>query len=87
MRGRERFSDVLGILGLEDRAVDGLDGNLDAVAALLATPIDYATSNALLAVERAHSLRWLRNALFTFKCVSTDRAYARIEKRVVDYRG
>ena len=87
LRGRERFSDVLGILGLEDRAVDGLDGNLDAVAGLLATPIDYATSNALLAVERAHSLRWLRNALFTFKCVSTDRAYARIEKRVVDYRG
>ena len=87
MRGRERFSDVLGILGLEDRAVDGLDGNLDAVAGLLATPIDYAASNALLAVERENSRRWLEDAVFTSKCVSTDRAYARVEKKAVDSRG
>lgn len=80
LRGRERFSDVLGILGLEDRAVDGLDGNLDAVIELLATSVDYDTSNALLDVERAHSRRWLRNALFSFKRVPIDRAYVRVEE-------
>lgn len=81
LRGKDRFADTLGLLGLECRIVQILDGNIDEVARLLMAPVDYETSNALLATERAHSYRWLKNALFSFKRVTTDRAYTRVEEQ------
>ena len=55
-------------------------GNVDAVVSLLGQPVDYERSNALLACERAHSRRWLHDAVFSFKRVHTDRAYVRVEE-------
>lgn len=86
LRGKDRFDDALGVLGLGDRAVAGLEGHVDEVVELLERPVDYERSNALLATERAHSLRWLKNALFSFKRVSTDRAFVLVEEKDVDER-
>lgn len=79
-RGKDRFTDALGVLGLTDRIAPKLEGNVDAVVNLLEQPVDYERSNALLARERAHSRRWLHDAVFSFKRVHTDRAYVRVEE-------
>lgn len=85
-RGKDRFDDALGVLGLSDRALPSLEGHIEEVVEMLGRPIDYERSNALLQRERAHSLRWLRNALFSFKRVPTDRAYVLVEEKDSDER-
>lgn len=78
-RGAERFSDVLGILGLLDRMLPGLSTDPEKIVRLLGTPIDFKASNARLQVEREKSYCWLRDALFAPKRVHVDRVYRRIE--------
>ena len=85
-RGKGRFDDVLAVLGLQERALPSLEGHVDEVTTLLGHPIDFERSDALLAVERSHSRRWLRTALFSFKRVPTDRAYALVEEKASDER-
>lgn len=79
-RGKGRFDDVLRVLGLEDRALPALADHVDDVIGLLGRSVDFGRADARLAVEREHSLRWLRTALFSFKRVETDRAYVRVEE-------
>ena len=78
-RGKERFTDALGVLGLTGRIVPKLEGNLEGIAGLLRTPVDYEAANELLERERERSYAWLHDALFAPKQVTTDRAYLRIE--------
>ncbi len=79
-RGAGRFADVMRVLCLEDRKIDGLRGHVDETVDLLQTPVDYDTALARLEKERAFSRRWLKDALFSFKTVATDRAYPLVEE-------
>ena len=74
-RGHKRFSDLLGMLDVTERALPKLKGNEIATADLLGTPVDYEHSNALLATERQKSYDWLKNALLKPKEIHVDRAY------------
>ena len=78
-RGAARFTDALGVLGLRERIVERLDGEggMQAVAELLATPVDFAASNERLQREREASYAWLSDALFSPKRVATDCVYER----------
>lgn len=78
-RGKDRFSDALGVLGLCDRMGPRLEDDVEGVARLLNTPIDYEASNHLLELARAESYAWLKSALAASKEIPTDRAYLRVE--------
>lgn len=82
-RGAGRFIDVMGVLGLESRRVDGLHGNVGDTVRLLGEEVDYASANARLERERAFSRRWLKDALFSHKMVPTYRAYTVVENNLL----
>ena len=82
-RGAGRFIDVMGVLGLESRRVDGLHGNVEDTVRLLGEEVDYASANARLERERAFSRRWLKDALFSHKMVPTYRAYTVVENNLL----
>ncbi len=79
-RGHKRFSDLLAMLGLTDRAIPAFAGNEQATCDLLETPIDYEKSNALLEIERKKSYDWLYEALTKPKEVAGNIAYTRVER-------
>lgn len=78
-RGASRFIDVMEVLGIGDRRVDGLHGNVGKVTEMLAKDVDYASANVRLEKERAASIGWLENALFSPKAEKTHRCYRIIE--------
>ena len=82
-RGSGRFIDVMGVLGLESRRIDGLHGHVDETVQLLATEVDYVSANERLERERAFSRRWLKDALFSHKVVPTYRAYTIVEDNLL----
>lgn len=82
-RGAGRFIDVMGVLGLEGRRIDGLHGHVDETVKLLATDVDYVNANQRLERERAFSRRWLKDALFSLKKVPTYRAYTIVEDNLL----
>lgn len=76
-RGKDRFSDALGVLGLEDRMMkDFLGSDLEDIVRLLETPADYEKADRRLESERERSYQWLRDALQAPKARSVDRVYA-----------
>lgn len=82
-RGSGRFIDVMGVLGLESRRIDGLHGHVDETVQLLAAEVDYVSANERLERERAFSRRWLKDALFSHKVVPTYRAYTIVEDNLL----
>ena len=78
-RGKDRFTDALGVLGLTDRIMPKLDGDVEDIVALLQTPVDFEASNERLQREREASYRWLHDALFSTKHLESDCCYARVE--------
>lgn len=79
-RGKDRFTDALGVLGLTDRIGPRLEEDVSGVMSLLNRPVDYDSSNELLSQARAESYEWLRNALTAPKHLETNRAYLCIEE-------
>lgn len=79
-RGKDRFSDALGVLGLLDRIGPRLESDIDGVVRLLNQPVDYEKSNRLLKDAQEKSYEWLNSALTSTKTVSTNRAYMKVEE-------
>ena len=75
-RGKDRFSDVLEILGLTDRILPSLKTDPEEIVSLLNTPVDYEMSNARLEKERERSYKWLKDAIFAPKEIKVNRVYA-----------
>jgi len=61
-RGLDRFTSLLGSLGLTDRLIDS-SGDFNANRDTLLSPIDYSSIAPLLDAQRRHSLRFLTDAL------------------------
>ena len=61
-RGLDRFTSLLGTLGLTGRLINSLD-EFNARRTTLLSPIDYAPANELLSEQRTNSIKFLTNAL------------------------
>ncbi|WP_294379721.1 polysaccharide pyruvyl transferase family protein, partial [uncultured Clostridium sp.] len=62
-RGGARFTSLLSLLNLEDRAVNNIKEAVDKLDYL--KEINYNSVNKILNAKREQSLRWLKDAIFT----------------------
>lgn len=82
-RGKVRFTDLLEVLGLQERLVDAAEFDIQKVKRLAKQGIDYGFVDAVLDRERTRSLQWLEHALYEKKrCEMT--AYDILLKKMQD---
>lgn len=60
-RGAERFTDLLGRLGLLDRLIEHEDGF--TMEGQYQQPVDYVKVNSVIQKEKEHTLNWLKEAV------------------------
>ena len=81
-RGKTRFESLVDVFQVRDHYV------LEATEIIdndeLLKPVDYEKVNSILYSERARSLEWLKDKLFSPKVVDGYKAYPMIDKRLAD---
>lgn len=82
-RGKDRFTDVLDVLGLRDRILPNMQVDAKEMVDLLERPVDYVMSNKRLEQERERSYQWLKDVLYASKDIKVDRSYTYQETSVM----
>ncbi len=82
-RGASRFYSILKLVGLENRLVTSYEEYMQKRDVLLNTPIDWDEVDRRLAIEKARTMQWLRNALCASK-LNRNEVYDVLTYRLAD---
>ena len=83
-RGVTRFESLVDVFQVSDHYVAPDDVTTIIDNEELIKPVDYEKVNEILYSERARSVEWLRDKLFSPKVLDNYTAYPVIDKRLVD---